>query len=103
MTNTGHRAEPSSSEGSARTSGWLVTVRYGIPAALITGGVVLAFVGTGEAKVEGFAGGVGAGLSVLLLNALYRVGVKGESEREQEDAAREYYAQHGEWPPDSPS
>lgn len=41
---------------------------------------------------------VGGGLSVLLLNTLYRIGVQGEREREQEEDAREYYAEHGVWP-----
>jgi hypothetical protein len=92
-----HRAQPNSAEGSARTPAWLLGVRYGIPAVMITAGIVVAFVASGEAKVEGFAGGVGAGLSVLLLNVLFRMGVQGEDERAQEEAAREYYAEHGVW------
>lgn len=92
----GHAAESSD----RRPSGWLIAVRYGIPAAMITGGVLLAFLGSGDQGIEGFAMAVGGGLSVLLLNTLYRVGVQGESEREQEDAARAYYSEHGEWPPD---
>jgi hypothetical protein len=103
MTDNGHRAEPNASDGSARTSGWLLAVRYGIPAVLIAAGVVIAFAASGEGKVEGFAGLVGAGLSVLLLNVLYRVGVKGETERDEEEAARRYYAEHGVWPPDPPA
>lgn len=91
---TGHGADP----GASRPSTWLVVVRYGIPAAMIIGGVVLAVVGSGDQGIEGFAMAVGGGLSVLLLNVLYRVGVKGEGEREQEEAARAYYAEHGRWP-----
>jgi hypothetical protein len=83
-----------------RPSPWLVGVRYGIPAAMISGGVVFAAVGSGDQGIEGFAMAVGGGLSVLLLNVLYRIGVQGESEREQEDAARAYYAEHGRWPED---
>jgi hypothetical protein len=73
-------------------------VRYGIPAAMIVGGIVLAIVGSGDQGIEGFAMAVGGGLSVFLLNALYRVGVQGETEREREDDARAYYAEHGRWP-----
>ena len=40
----------------------------------------------------------GAGLSVWLLNFLYRVSARGESERHQEQAARDYFTQHGRWP-----
>jgi hypothetical protein len=76
----------------------LAAVRYGIPAAMILGGVVLALVGSGDQGIEGFAMAVGGGLSVFLLNALYRIGVTGEDERAQEEAARRYYAEHGRWP-----
>jgi hypothetical protein len=81
-----------------RSSPWLIGVRYGIPAAMIIGGIVLAVVGSGDQGIEGAAMAVGGGLSVFLLNVLYRVGVQGESERAQEDAARAYYAEHGRWP-----
>ena len=89
--------------GHRTASGWLIAVRYGIPAAMIIGGVILAFLGSGDQGIEGFAMAVGGGLAVLLLNILYRVGVQGEAEREQEDAARAYYSEHGEWPPDQPA
>ena len=81
-----------------RSSGWLIAIRYGIPAAMIAGGIVLALAGSGDQGIEGFAMAVGGGLSVFLLNALYRIGVQGEAERAQEDAARAYYAEHGKWP-----
>ncbi len=41
---------------------------------------------------------VGSGLSILLLNALFRYGAQGDRERDAEDAAREYLARHGHWP-----
>ena len=41
---------------------------------------------------------VGAGLALLLLNVLYRYGAEGDRERDAEEAAREYFAQHGHWP-----
>ena len=92
------RATVHAAEASApRPSGWLIAVRYGIPAAMIAGGIVLAVVGSGDQGIEGFARAVGGGLSVFLLNALYRVGVQGEAEREREDDARAYYAEHGKW------
>jgi hypothetical protein len=89
-----HRAHA----GNPRPSGWLIAVRYGIPAAMILGGVLLALLGSGDQGIEGFAMAVGGGLAVLLLNILYRIGVQGEAEREQEEEAREYYAEHGVWP-----
>jgi hypothetical protein len=93
----GHGAQASR----RRTSGWLIAVRYGLPAAMILAGVPLALLGSGDQGIEGFAMAVGGGLSVLLLNTLYRIGVQGEAERDQEDAARAYYAEHGRWPPES--
>jgi hypothetical protein len=93
-------AGPVADSSARRTSPWLIGVRYGIPAAMIIGGILLAVIGAGDQGIEGFAMAVGGGLSVLLLNILYRVGVQGESEREREDAARAYYAEHGAWPPD---
>jgi hypothetical protein len=95
----GHGAGPSRT----RPSAWLIGVRYGIPAAMIIGGVVLALVGSSDQGIEGFAMAVGGGLSVLLLNTLYRVGVSGEAERDQEDAARAYYTEHGRWPDEAES
>ena len=45
---------------------------------------------------------VAAGLSVWLLNLLYRVGVKGDRERDEEDRARAYFDEHGHWPDEEP-
>jgi hypothetical protein len=39
-----------------------------------------------------------AGSAVLLLNVLYRIGVEGDKERDREEAAREYFDEHGRWP-----
>jgi hypothetical protein len=76
----------------------LNVVRYGIPAALILAGIVVLVATSGDTRIEGWALFTGAGLSVLLLNLLFRFGVKGEEERAQEDAARAYFDEHGEWP-----
>ena len=73
-------------------------VRYGIPALLVLAGVVCLFVAPSGSKGEGFALFTGAGLSVLLLNVLYRIGVEGDKERDREEEAREYFDKHGHWP-----
>ena len=52
-------------------------------------------------KWDGWAMCVGAGLALLLLNVLFRYGAKGDKERDAEEAAREYFAQHGRWPDES--
>ena len=74
-------------------------VRTWLPIAIIVSGFVVALAtGFSETGVEGGALLVAAGLSVWLLNLLYRVGVKGDRERDEEDRARAYFDQHGHWP-----
>ncbi len=76
----------------------LLTLRYGIPFALVVGGFVLLFAIEDEIRWDGWAMLVGSGLSVLLLNWLFRLGVAGDEERDREEAAREYFGAHGHWP-----
>ena len=53
-------------------------------------------------RLELFSMLVGSGLSVLLLNALFRFGAKGDEERREEEEARDYYSAHGHWPDEAP-
>ena len=76
----------------------LLTLRYGIPFALVVSGFVMLFTVEGEIRWDGWAMLVGSGLSVLLLNWLFRLGVQGDKERDKEAAAREYLGAHGHWP-----
>ena len=87
----------------AAASSWgdVIWVRYVLPAVLCVAGVVLLVAFPGTIGVEGFAMCVGAGLSVLLLNVLFRAGATGDEERAREDEAREYFARHGRWPDES--
>jgi hypothetical protein len=80
----------------------VIWVRYGLPAGLIVAGFVLLFVADGSTRWDGFAMCVGAGLAVLLMNVLFRIGVSGDDERKAEHEAREYLAAHGRWPDDNP-
>ena len=76
-------------------------VRTWLPVGIIVVGFVLAAaMGFSETGLEGGTLLVAAGLSVWLLNLLYRVGVKGDREREEEDRARAYFDEHGRWPDD---
>ena len=61
-------------------------------------GIVLLVTNSGGFGVDGFALGVGGGLSLIMLNFLYRLGVSGDREREQEEDARSYLERHGYWP-----
>jgi uncharacterized membrane protein YccC len=73
-------------------------VRYGLPALLVVAGFVLLFAAPESSRYEGFAMCVGAGLAVLLLNVLFQLGAQGDKERDREEAARDYLAEHGHWP-----
>ena len=73
-------------------------VRYGLPAAICIGGVVAIALEPNRNGLEGAVLIVSAGLSVWLLNWLYRVGVAGERERDEEDRARAFFDRHGVWP-----
>jgi hypothetical protein len=81
----------------------LAVVRYGIGAVMVIGGVVMLVVSPAGLGVDGFAMAVGGGLSVLLINFLFRLGVSGDREREREEWARNYFDAHGEWPEDEPT
>jgi hypothetical protein len=75
-------------------------VRYGIAGALILTGQVLILTSSGSrgAGWEGWALFTGAGVAVLMLNLLFRMGVQGDRERDREEAARRYFDAHGHWP-----
>jgi hypothetical protein len=78
-------------------------VRIWLPVAILAAGLVLIAVrGGDETSIEGAAALWGAGLSVALLNWLHRVGVSGDSARDDEDQARAYFDRHGRWPDDVP-
>jgi hypothetical protein len=80
----------------------MIAVRYGIGAVMVTAGLVMLIVSPAGLGVDGIAMAVGGGLSVLMINFLFRLGVSGDQERAREDAARAYFDEHGEWPVDEP-
>jgi hypothetical protein len=74
-------------------------VRWILPVLICIGGIVAIIVSPDNAEAGAMI--IGAGLSVWLLNLLYRVGVTGDRDRQAEDRAREYFDRHGHWPDDS--
>jgi len=76
----------------------MIAVRYGIPAAVALAGLLALIFNQTIDGLEGFAMGIGVAGSILLLNVLYRVGVSGDRERDDEEAARVYFDEHGRWP-----
>jgi hypothetical protein len=75
----------------------LWAVRYGLPAAICLVGLGFLIADAGE-NFEGAMALIGTGLSVLLLNVLFRFGVAGDRERASEDAARREFDRTGRWP-----
>ena len=80
----------------------LAAVRFGIPVVLIVAGFVLLFTTSGSTRWDGFAMCVGAGLSVALINVLFRFGARGDEERQAEEDARSFFSEHGHWPDEPP-
>jgi hypothetical protein len=76
--------------------------RTWLPAIVVAAGVILWLVEPTVDRAEGSAGIIGAGLSIWLLNLLFRIGVKGDRERDAEVEAREYFDRHGHWPDQAP-
>ena len=87
---------------SETSSPFTLFVRYGIGAIGVIAGFVLLIVNPGGFGVEGFGLAEGAGLSVLMLNWMFRVGVAGDEEREREEEARRFLEVHGHWPDERP-
>jgi hypothetical protein len=80
----------------------MFVVRYLLPLVLFIAGWVILFVADDSVKWDGFGMCLGAAGAILLLNLLFRFGAKGDQERQDEAAAREYYAEHGRWPDEAP-
>jgi hypothetical protein len=80
----------------------LFAVRYVLPALLVIVGFALIVANPSSGSLEGGMGFIGAGIAVFLLNALIRMGAKGDLERTREDDARAFFAEHGHWPDETP-
>jgi hypothetical protein len=86
------------SQSNRRSTAWmLVGLRYVLPVVVVLVGAAIMLLG-GEVDLEGGASIISAGLAIYFLNWLYRIGVAGDRERDDEEAAREYFARHGRWP-----
>lgn len=78
----------------------IAAIRYGLPAVIALVGIVIVAVNPSQLGLEGFILFIAAAGSILLLNVLHRIGVSGEQDRYDEEAAREYFDKHGRWPGD---
>ena len=74
-------------------------VRYALPALICLVGLGFLIADPGS-NYEGAMALLGAGLSVLLVNLLFRFGVTSDRDRAEEDAARREFDRTGRWPDD---
>ena len=73
--------------------------RRWLPIALCLIGIIILIAdGFDLFGVDAFAAFCGAGLSVALTNLLWRMGISGNQDRDDEEDARRYLAEHGHWP-----
>jgi hypothetical protein len=79
------------------TAWLLIGIRFVLPVVVVIVGVVVMAFGS-ESDLEGGAGFVSAGLAIYFLNWLFRIGASGDRERDVEQAARDYFNEHGRWP-----
>ena len=81
----------------------LEATRVWLPLTIAVAGVVLIIAGHARASSIAAAAGVAlliVALIVWLLNLLFRMSVQSNLDREREEAAREYFDEHGRWPDD---
>ncbi len=78
-------------------------VRYGVPGLIFLAGCIVAAVDSDHQRgLEIGAMLVGSAFAVLLLNLFFRIGAQGEADRDKEEAAREFFDEHGYWPDERP-
>jgi hypothetical protein len=74
-------------------------VRYGIAGLMFLAGCVIAVVDSDRQRgVEIGLMFMGMAIALLLLNFFFRVGASGDKDRDAEDAARDFFDEHGHWP-----
>jgi hypothetical protein len=77
-------------------------IRIWLPVAVCVAGAIVMIAKPDQDGLQGGALIISAGLSIWLLNLLYRIGVSGDRARDEEDEARDYFQKHGHWPDESP-
>ncbi|MCP9489109.1 MAG: hypothetical protein MSC31_04450 [Solirubrobacteraceae bacterium MAG38_C4-C5] len=77
-------------------------MRWVLPCVVVLAGFVILVVRRDSLGFEAFALLLGAGLSIWLINFLYRLSISGDRDRDDEDRARRYFDEHGRWPDEEP-
>jgi hypothetical protein len=77
-------------------------VRYGIGLLTILAGVIWLIFDIGGFGWEALFAFTGAGLSIILINLLFRMGQASDREHEAHEEAWRFYERHGHWPDEHP-
>ena len=80
-----------------------MTLRFGLPSALIVAGFVILFTVDGSLRWDGWAMCVGSALALAFFSVVFHLGKTGDLERDDEEAARRHYKEHGHWPGEGPT
>jgi hypothetical protein len=75
----------------------LLLVRVTLPVTVFVVGVILIIVGGEVAKGAGIFL-IGSAILGALANAYMRLGLQSNTDREREEARREFFDEHGRWP-----
>jgi hypothetical protein len=78
----------------------LAFVRYWLPGMLFAAGIVVLCFADGSVRYDGFGLFCGAALALGVFAQLVRLNTSGAGDREREEAARDYFTEHGRWPDD---
>jgi len=81
----------------------LFFVRYVLPSTLVLVGLALIVSKPSGPTLHGGMGIVGAGLAAFLFAFLAKVSMSGDRFRDDEEAARRFFDEHGYWPDEDPS
>jgi hypothetical protein len=76
-------------------------VRVGLPVAIGGAGAVLTVLGDEAARGAGVLL-MGVAVLVIVANALIRLALQSESERDLEERRRRFFDEHGHWPDEPP-
>ncbi|MGZ4165485.1 MAG: hypothetical protein ACXVRW_05085 [Solirubrobacteraceae bacterium] len=80
----------------------ILFVRYGIGLLTVLAGVVWLVFDFGGFGVEALFAFTGAGLSIILINLLFRMGQDSDREREEHEEDWRFFERHGHWPDEEP-
>jgi hypothetical protein len=75
-------------------------VRYGLPLAMVLAGIVALGLGDEEAGFGVVL--IGSAGIVLLINVLFRLSIRSNQERAEEERVRERFEREGRWPDERP-